>query len=228
MTLRKRLVVVVAILGCLAVSCGLPLAAFLAVFRASPDFAWFVNFFSPVSINQGTLVAGMGMPLEEVRRRSTFELGDAKPSLEWARHSGGPRGILGGVFFDFELMGTGMGFRGCRFFNVTLREASRVETVERIVLIASKDSVSWKGIKGVLHDTQGRLKAAGWTPDSSTTGTAEAELERVSQGSAPTEATPSFAWTKGNTRLSFRALSQGDRFTPRDEFDQEVQISQIR
>jgi hypothetical protein len=228
MTLRKRLAVAVAILGFLGLSCGLPLAAFLAVFRASPEFAWFVNFFSPVSINQGTLVAGMGMPLDEVRRRSTFELGKATPSLEWARRSRGPRGILGGVFFDFELTGMGMGFRGCRFFNVTLQEASGVERVERILLIASKDPVSWKRIKGVLHDTQGRLKAAGWTADSSTTGTAEEELERVSQGSAPTEATPSFAWTKGNTRLSFRARSQGDRFTPRDEFDQEVQISPTR
>jgi hypothetical protein len=228
MTLRKRLAVAVAILGFLGVSCGLPLVAFLAVFHASPEFAWFVNFFSPVSINQGTLVAGIGMPLDEVRRRSTFELGDAKPSLEWARHSRGPRGILGGVLFDFELMGTGMGFCRCRFFSVTLQEASGVERVDGIVLIASKDSLTWRGIKDVLHDTQGRLKAAGWTADSSPTGTAETLLERVSQGSAPAEATPSFAWTKGNTRVSFRALSQGDRFIPINEFDQEVQISPIR
>jgi hypothetical protein len=45
------------------------------------------------------------MPLDEVRRRSTFALGKTTASLEWPRRSVGPTRIVGGVLFDFELMG---------------------------------------------------------------------------------------------------------------------------
>jgi hypothetical protein len=106
--------------------------------------------------SEGTLVANIGMPLEEVEQRSTLKLSDGfhAPSGEVQKSAQ--------AVFDLELAGTGVRLERCRqYFLFTRRDDSRLES---IVIYATPSDWTWAQVEAVGQSTRQKLSAAGWTP----------------------------------------------------------------
>jgi len=106
--------------------------------------------------SEGTLVANIGMPLEEVKRRSTLKLaqGFHAPSgeVETAEQA----------VFDLELAGTGVRLERCRqYFLFTRKDNSRLAS---ITIYATPSDWTWAQVDAVGQSTRAALAADGWTP----------------------------------------------------------------
>ena len=129
-----------ALIAALGGSCG--------IFRES--------YYQRTGKSEGTLVANIGMPLEDVERRSTLKLADGfhAPSGEVEKAAQ--------AVFDLELAGTGVRLERCRqYFLITRRDDSRLEN---IVIYATPSDWTWAQVDAVQQSTRQKLSAAGWTP----------------------------------------------------------------
>ena len=66
-------------------------------------------------VSEGTLVAGLGMPMREVMKRSSLKFGRR---LALAGMSSGSYANSGDGYFDFELAGSGLRFHGCSMYSI--------------------------------------------------------------------------------------------------------------
>ncbi|PYS92007.1 MAG: hypothetical protein DMF64_10650 [Acidobacteria bacterium] len=105
--------------------------------------------------SEGTLVANIGMPLEEVEKRSTLKL---------ARDFRYPSGeVLKSeqAVFDLELAGTGVRFERCRYYWLqTRKDDSRLD---EIIIYATPSDWSWAQVTAVQQSARAKLSADGWT-----------------------------------------------------------------
>lgn len=106
--------------------------------------------------SEGTLVANVGLPLEEVARRSTLKLprGFSFP--------GGAVQTSAQAVFDLELAGTGLRLAGCRHYWLTTRKDD--SRVEKIDIYATPSDWTWAQVDALQQRTRAALAADGWTP----------------------------------------------------------------
>jgi hypothetical protein len=111
-----------------------------------------------LDVSQGTLVAGLGMPMGEVARRSSLRL-NKLPSL------GLPTGNYadGNAYFDFELAGSPVRFHGCSMYSINY--SGPEEAITSISVFITPGRLRWKAFGQELRQTAAQLKAAGWQPD---------------------------------------------------------------
>ncbi|HYX40809.1 MAG TPA: hypothetical protein VE821_03890 [Pyrinomonadaceae bacterium] len=106
--------------------------------------------------SEGKLVANIGMPLEEVERRSTLKL-----SAGFRAPSGTVEKAAQAVF-DLELYGTGVRLERCRqYFLFTRKDDSHLDN---ITIYATPSDWTWAQVDAVQQSTRQKLSADGWTP----------------------------------------------------------------
>lgn len=113
------------------------------------------EYYQRTGKSEGTLVANIGMPLEEVERRSTIKLANAyhDPSGEVVR--------AGQAVFDLELAGTGVRFERCRFYWLfTRKDNSRLD---HLIIYATPSDLNWAAVDAVQQNFRQKLSADGWT-----------------------------------------------------------------
>ncbi len=106
--------------------------------------------------SQGTLVANVGMTPEEAAPRSSLKIGvGSKPDfLDQTQ-------FVGNEVFDFEIAGTGIRFRRCRYYFIVTR--SREDRhIEMISIGVSPEKVSRAELEVANGELRNRLKADGW------------------------------------------------------------------
>lgn len=104
--------------------------------------------------SQGVLVARPGMSFSEMARQSTLKLNlDARAPITSA--------IGGGAVFDFQIPGTGIYFRKCRYYFVSphTHDPSRIEAVN---IGLSPHTVSRADLEAANAELRARLAADGW------------------------------------------------------------------
>jgi hypothetical protein len=125
------------------------------------------EFYQRTGRSEGTLVANIGMPLEEVERRSTLKLSAG------FRAPGGEVEKSAQAVFDLELAGTGVRLERCRqYFLFTRKDDSRLEN---IVIYATPSDWTWTQVDEVGQSTRQKLRAAGWTPGRFVSETSESQ-----------------------------------------------------
>jgi hypothetical protein len=106
--------------------------------------------------SEGTLVANIGLPLEQVEQRSTLKLGNAfhYPSGEVLKSEQ--------AVFDLELAGTGVRFERCRHYWLqTRKDDSRLAN---ITIYATPSDWTWSQVEPLLQSMRQKLRADGWQP----------------------------------------------------------------
>jgi hypothetical protein len=113
-------------------------------------------FYQSTGRSEGTLVANIGLPLEEVEKRSTLKLANA------FHYSTGEILKSEQAVFDLELAGTGVRFERCRhYWLMTRKDDSRLND---ITIYATPSDLSWAAVEAVQKNAQQKLRADGWQP----------------------------------------------------------------
>ena len=116
--------------------------------------AWLDSLF--IGKSRGVLVANVGMTIDEVRRRSTLPVAEAKrETLTGSAH------LIAEIVFDLQIGDTGTRFEGCRYYFMVTRPRGGVH------LESMNVGVSPRGHTRAEHDeemrrTRERLAADGW------------------------------------------------------------------
>ena len=136
------------LIGCVAL-------ALVAVLGGGCDIAR-EAYYQRTGKSEGTLVVNIGMPLEEVEKRSTLKLAAA------FHYPGG--GVLKSeqAVFDLELAGTSIRLERCRhYFLITRKDNSRLEHID---IYATPSDWTWAQVDAVQQSARQKLAADGWTP----------------------------------------------------------------
>jgi hypothetical protein len=132
----------------LALACGVALTGGCDIFREM--------YYERTGQSEGTLVANIGMPLEEVEKRSTLKLAAA------FHYPGG--GVLKSAqaVFDLELAGTGLRFERCRHYWLTTRKDD--SRLAEIIIYATPSDWTWVKVEALQQSMRQKLSADGWQP----------------------------------------------------------------
>jgi hypothetical protein len=109
-------------------------------------------------VSEGTLVAGLGMPMREVMERSSVKFGRR---LALAGMSSGSY-ANGNAYFDFELAGSGLRFHGCSMYSID--HDAPDETVTGISVCITPGRSRWPAYTRELRETAAKLEKDGWAP----------------------------------------------------------------
>ena len=155
--------------------------------------------------SEGTLMANMGMTLEEVQGRSTLKLA---PSV---RYPTGEQMTAGGARFDFEVAGTKIRFEGCRYYWLMTHQHgdSKLETVN---VGASPDKLNVDNLAAAYSRVARQLREDGW-------------LQGHLHKEPPAQFVPPkkrpwgnlFVWAKGDTLMMLRDKRMDDEKPGEDE-----------
>ncbi len=123
-------------------------------------------------INRGTLVVTAGTSIEEMKKRSTFDVGKetkwrAEKTLTFAN----------AARFDWQLPGTNLTFKDCSNYFLTTDETGK--TIEEIQIITAQKYLMWDELKTEMYEIEKRLLADGWKPYISPGG--KSETQRLKQ-----------------------------------------------
>jgi hypothetical protein len=155
--------------------------------------------------SEGTLVANMGMTLEEVKGRSTLKLA---PSV---RYPTGEEMTAGGARFDFEVAGTKIRFEGCKYYWLMTHQAgdSKLETVN---VGASPDKLNVDKLAAAYSRVAQQLREDGWVQ-------AHLHAEPPAQFVPPKKRPWGnlFVWAKGDTLMMLRDKRMDDEKPAEDE-----------
>ena len=106
--------------------------------------------------SEGTLVANVGMALEEVRKRSTLKLD------ETFHYPSGESLIASQAVFDLDVAGSGLRLERCRFYWLhTLKNDSRVDD---IAIYVTPPTLSRAELGAAEQGLRQKLKDTGWLP----------------------------------------------------------------
>jgi hypothetical protein len=108
--------------------------------------------------SRGVLIANVGMPIDEVRRRSTLPL--AEPSSESLT---GSSRLAGEAVFDLDIADTGTRFPECRYYFIVTRSHGDLH-VESMNVGVSPHAMTRGEHDDERRRVQERLKADGWAP----------------------------------------------------------------
>ena len=116
--------------------------------------AWLENTLAGTS--RGVLVANVGMTVDEIRRRSTLAVGEAKgESLT------GSSRLVAEVVFDLQIGDTGTRFERCRYYFVVTRPRGDLH-VESMNVGVSPRARTRAELDEEMTRTRERLRADGW------------------------------------------------------------------
>ena len=151
--------------------------------------AWLDSLF--IGKSRGVLVANVGMTIDEVRRRSTLPVAEAKRETLT-----GSANLIAEVVFDLQIGDTGTRFEGCRYYFMVTRPRGGVH------LESMNIGVSPRGHTRAEHDdemrrTRERLAADGWAMGRFVYRTPE---QQVLHGGAKTGG-EGFYWLKGDALI---------------------------
>ncbi len=128
-----------------------------------------------VDINRGTLVVTAGTSISEMKKRSTFDVGEGSRGLPGgSKH----RSFLGAARFDWQLPGTNLTFKDCSHYSL-LTGYGDDEHIIDIQIITAQKYYTWEELKAELIDIEQRLLADGWKPYISPEG--KSEPQRLKQ-----------------------------------------------
>jgi hypothetical protein len=181
--------------------CGGPLGIFGVAYVRSPDFREYVHFVFPRY--EGILVGAVGMPLDEMRRRSTFDLGRGYVA-------GGRVFQAKGTIFDFELADSSIRFRRCRMYSFQA-ENDRVQHIE---LAVSPKKLGWREVTEEMKGTVRQLRGDGWQPGVHENAPTEEMLARAmeQEPEGSLAGGPGHTWHKNGVQFVFWATRHGDKF----------------
>lgn len=165
------------------------LAAGLAI--ATPAMLYDLGVRPSVGASEGVLVARIGMPIDEVRSRSSLALGEGV--LEKLT---GVRNFIGQPVFDFEIADSGVRFERCRYYLMTTRPDGDPH-VNAISIGVSPEAMTRDALVAAHADVQRRLAADGWQPGRYEYDTPE---ERALHGGVASSG-DGFLWKQGETVL---------------------------
>lgn len=152
-------------------------------------FLFFITVFFcacfPFKPNQGTLVAAIGMTLEEVKAQSTLRLHKGfYQNLEWMRESNPRNWIVaiepGEGLFDWKVGGGNLKFHRCAYYWLQTGEHDDPKIVYMNMGISPK-KLTLPEVQAEMQATADKFREADWT-----------EAEK-------------FVWTKGNVTARFYA-----------------------
>jgi hypothetical protein len=156
--------------------------------------------------SEGTLVANMGMTLEEVRGRSTLKLA---PSVHYPT---GEEMTAGGARFDFEVAGTSIRFESCRYYWLMTHQHGDLK-LETVNIGASPDKLNVDKLAAAYSRVTQQLREDGWLQ-----GHLHAELPAQF---VPPKKRPwgnLFVWAKGDTLMMLRDKRMDDEKPGEDEY----------
>ncbi len=167
------------------------------------------NFFGPEAAqslrslfrggSKGLLVAQPNMTPEEIGRQSTLVLNQLK------NPSGPGVPIADGVVFDFQIPGSAIVFKGCRYYYMSFftHDPARIEAIS---IGTSRDKMSVAAVDAADADLRARLKADGWLAGHEVYKTEE---DRQLHGGA-TQGPEGDMWRKGDTVLNIMRKRMDD------------------
>ena len=141
--------------------------------------------------SRGVLTANVGMPIEDVRRRSTLPL--AEPRTESLT---GSSRLAGEAVFDLDIADTGTRFPGCRYYFILTRSHGDPH-VESMNVGISPHAMTRAEHDEELRRVRARLRTDGWRPGRFVHHTAE---ERALHGGKAEDADATY-WLKGEALL---------------------------
>jgi hypothetical protein len=141
--------------------------------------------------SRGTLVIDVGMPLAEVRARSTLKL------VEESRGGLTPTGrVIARVTFDLQIAGSALRFEQCRYYWIHT-DGSEGARVQDVNVAISPRKVSRAALVEAHAQVQMRLREDGWLEGAIQYRTAE---EQQLHGGAASSG-QGFYWARGGTVL---------------------------
>jgi hypothetical protein len=143
--------------------------------------------------SRGVLVVNVGMPIDDVRRRSTLPL--AAPRSESLT---GSSRLVGEDVFDLDLADTGTRFEGCRYYFIVTR-AHGDPHVESLNVGVSPHAMTRQEHDAERLRIQQRLQADGWVSGRFVSRTEE---ERALHGGKTTYGEGTY-WLNGEALLHF-------------------------
>jgi hypothetical protein len=148
--------------------------------------------------SEGTLVANMGMTLEEVKGRSTLKLA---PSVHYPT---GEEMTAGGARFDFEVAGTKIRFEGCRYYWLMTHQHGDLK-LETVNIGASPDKLSVDKLAAAYDRVAHQLREDGWLQG-------HLHMETPAQFVPPKKRPWGnlFVWAKGDTVMMLRDKRMDD------------------
>ena len=143
--------------------------------------------------SRGVLVVNVGMPIDDVRRRSTLPL--AAPRSESLT---GSSRLVGEDVFELDLADTGTRFEGCRYYFIVTRAHGDMH-VESLNVGVSPHAMTRGEHDAERRRIQQRLQADGWVPGRFVNRTEE---ERALHGGQTTYGEGTY-WLKDEALLHF-------------------------
>jgi hypothetical protein len=167
------------------------------------------NFFGPDAAksfralfrggSQGILAARPGMTPQEIAQQSTLTLNQLK------NPSGPGVPIADGAVFDFQIPGSAIAFKGCRYYFMSFfnQDPTRIEAIS---IGTSPDKMSRAALDAADADLRAQLKADGWLTGHEVYRTEE---DRQLHGGA-TQGPEGQVWLKGDTVLNIMRRRMDD------------------
>jgi hypothetical protein len=149
------------------------------------------GFRPAVGRSEGTLVANIGMALDEVRRVSTLKV----PEIV-SRYQLPNRQLIGEPVFDFEIAGTGMRFERCRYYWIET-DGQEPAHIEEMNIGISPVTLSRAELAEAHRRVQQQLQRDGWSAGQINYKTPEQQALHSGMTSSGRGA----FWLKGNTFL---------------------------
>ncbi len=148
--------------------------------------------------SEGTLVANMGMTLEEVQGRSTLKLA---PTVHYPT---GEEMTAGGARFDFEVAGTKIRFEGCRYYWLMTHQHGDLK-LETVNIGASPDKLNIVKLAAAYDRVAQQLREDGWLQG-------HLHMETPAQFVPPKKRPWGnlFVWAKGDTVMMLRDKRMDD------------------
>lgn len=140
--------------------------------------------------SKGVLVAQPNMTPEEISQQSTLVLNQLK------NPSGPGVPIADGVVFDFQIPGSAITFKGCRYYFMSFFSDDPTH-IEGMSIGTSPDKMSIAEIDAADADLRAQLKADGWLTGHEVYKTEEDQQLHGGKTRGP----DGYLWLKGNTVL---------------------------
>jgi hypothetical protein len=151
--------------------------------------------------HRGVLVATVGIPLARMRERSSL------PISAGFTYDGSTSGVFT-PFFDWQVPGTSLHFRGCRFGGYGTDKSGVIDHLEVSV---SPRRLRWGQMVEELRATRDQLTAGGFVPGSSGAVRDDVLLAEWLARKPPAvdvASTPPFLWFRGDLQVQFFAEQQ--------------------
>jgi hypothetical protein len=153
-----------------------------------------------VGAAEGVLVARIGMPLDEMRRRSSLALSEGVVSSLT-----GSTTVAGSPVFDFEVADTAIRFERCRYYFIVTGDDGDPK-IESMSIGVSPETFPRSELAAAHQRIQRALAADGWIAGFYAYDTPE--LQQLHGGM--TESGRGFFWKKGDTLLHLQAKRMDD------------------